>query len=330
MNRKWRPSLWLVLGGALAGTLGLSLAGLVTLRYLGAEIGFRPAAALVAIGIGFATLALGVLLVRLLLRPVSELSKRAEAVRTGLAEGAEPLEHYGTQELHRLGQSVLDMAQTLQRREASIRTFADHVTHELKTPVSAVRAAAELLNDNPELNSEDRILVGQIQGAAEQMQDQLNALHRITAAREPAYHGICRLNDVLTSVQSELPDLELTTSGGDIILPLAPHGIQIVLTHLLDNAARHGATRVTLDVAEAESSPIILITDDGPGISQGNQDHVFEPFFTSRRDTGGTGMGLPIVRNLLQAHGAGITLVATDNGACFKVSFSDGHHPAKP
>ncbi|GAB5438946.1 sensor histidine kinase [Falsiruegeria mediterranea] len=329
MSRKWRPSLWLVLGGALVGTLGLSLVGLVVLRYLGPEIGFRPAAVLLAIVIGLATLALGVLLVRLLLRPVSELSRRAEAVRMGQSKGADPLEHYGTQELHRLGQSVLDMAQALQRREASIRTFADHVTHELKTPVSAIRAAAELLEDSPELNPEDRQLVIQIQGAAQQMQDQLSALHRITAAREPAYHGSCRLNDILANLQVQHPDLDLTVRGGDIALPLSGQGLQIVLTHLLDNASQHRATRLTVEVTQERTTPTIRFADDGPGVSPGNQAHVFEPFFTSRRDTGGTGMGLPIVRNLLQAHGAEIALVPTDKGACFMVSFLDGHRTAK-
>lgn len=329
MSRKWRPPLWFVLGGALTGTLGMSLVGLVVLRYLGPEIGFRPAAVLLAIGIGLATLALGVLLVRLLLRPVSELSQRAEAVRLGQSKGADPLEHYGTQELHRLGQSVMDMAHALQRREASIRTFADHVTHELKTPVSAIHAAAELLEDNPELNTVDRQLVQQIQGAAQQMQDQLSALHRITAAREPAYHGKCRLSDILATIQAAHTELDLTISGGDVALPLNCEGLRIVLTHLLDNASQHGATQIMLEVAQAETFPSMRIADNGPGVSPGNQAHVFEPFFTSRRDSGGTGMGLPIVRNLLQAHGAEIALIPTDKGACFKVSFSDGLRTSK-
>ena len=65
MTRNWRPSLALVLGGGLAGTLALSFAGLVTLRYLGPVIGFRNAAILLALVITLATGALGWLLVRL-------------------------------------------------------------------------------------------------------------------------------------------------------------------------------------------------------------------------------------------------------------------------
>ncbi len=74
---KWRPALWMVLGGALLATLALSFAGLIALRYLGPEFGFRRAAVALALLIGAATLVLGVLLVRLLLRPVTTLSEQA-------------------------------------------------------------------------------------------------------------------------------------------------------------------------------------------------------------------------------------------------------------
>ena len=56
------------------------------------------------------------------------------------------------------------------------------------------------------------------------------------------------------------------------------------------------------------TGPWIRVSDDGPGISSGNKAQVFEPFFTTRRDSGGTGMGLAIVQTLLLAHGARITL----------------------
>ena len=143
LRHKWRPSLGFVLGGGLAGTIALSLLGLIALRYLGPEIGFRNAAGLLAIVIGCATGGVGYLMVRLLLRPITSLATYSGAIEQG--QRAEPPDHYGTQELSRLAGSVLSMADTLQRREASIRVFADHVTHELKTPVTAIRAAGELL-----------------------------------------------------------------------------------------------------------------------------------------------------------------------------------------
>lgn len=321
MTDKWRPSLWFVLAGALTGTLGLSLAGLVALRYLGPDIGFRPAAALLAAGIGLATLGLGVLLVRLLLGPMTELSRRAKAVSTGEADSTRPLQHYGTKELHRLGQSVLEMARTLQRREASVRSFADHVTHELKTPVSAIHAAVELLEDSPDLAPEDRQLLSQIQGAARQMQTQLDALNRVTRARAPMHHGRSRVLDLGPALHAAHLDVSLMIGETDVLLPLNAEGLMAVLTQLIDNSVQHGASRVDIKTTQEHGAVIVDVRDDGPGISPGNRDQVFDAFFTSRRDSGGTGMGLTIVRNLLHAHSARIELLPSDVGAWFRITF---------
>ena len=69
------------------------------------------------------------------------------------------------------------------------------------------------------------------------------------------------------------------------------------------------------------SADRLVVADDGPGISPGNRAHVFEPFFTTRRDSGGTGMGLTIAANLLAAHGCTIRLCETGPGAAFEIGF---------
>ncbi|MEX0317240.1 MAG: sensor histidine kinase [Ruegeria sp.] len=315
LRRKWRPSLGFVLGGGLAGTLALSLLGLVALRYLGPEIGFRRAALLLALLIGLATAFLGYLLVRLLLRPITALADYAAAVQRG--EVGRPPSHFGTQELSRLGAAVLDMTGTLQRREASIRGFADHVTHELKTPVTSIRAAGELLQDAPGLGAQDAALVGQMLGAADQMQAHLQALHRVTAARAPEHHGQVRLDDLVGTLRDDFPGLDLHIEGGRELIPLAESGLSIVLQHLLKNSQRHGATRVRLTAERGR----LIVQDNGPGISEGNRDRIFVPFFTTAREKGGTGMGLTIATNLLGAHGARIALVPSEEGARFEIVF---------
>jgi two-component system, OmpR family, sensor kinase len=284
IRAKWRPSLWLVLGGALAGTLGLSFAGLVVLRYLGPEIGFRLAAGLVGGAILVATLILWVLLLRLLLRPISALALRATDLRRNPRARPDPLPHYGTRELRDLGESVLEMAARLQDREATIRTFTDHVTHDLKTPVAAVQAAAEMLSEAA-LAPQDRLLVDQITGAATQMQRQLVALQKAAAAREPMYHGRSRLADLMPGLVADQPELSILLEGADQPLGLNAEGWRIVLGHLLANAATAGAKEVRLTATPGR----LVVSDDGSGVSEGNRAHVFEPFFTTGRESGGTG-----------------------------------------
>lgn len=310
LTYKWRPPLSLVLGGALAGVLALPLIGYVLLRYV--------SAALVGTLVIGATLVLGYLLWRLILRPVTALSQRAEAIKTGDASAREPLQHYGTPELVALGQSVMDMAKTLHSREAGIRNYTDHITHELKTPLTAIRGAAELLGDGGMHTDEDQKLIESIQNAGTRMEHLLDAARKMAAARAPAVRGDATLNAGLASLQNAFPEMEIVVSGGDISLPLPCETLEIILRHLIENAAEHEASHVTIT---GQTDLSFTITDNGTGISTGNQPHVFDPFFTTKRESGGTGMGLNICRNMVQAQGGEITLQDSERGAKFLISF---------
>lgn len=317
MRPGWRPSLAFVLAGGLAGTLALSFAGLVALRYLGPAIGFRNAEMILATLIALGTGGIGWLQWRLLLRPTLALEAYAEAQET--AASPDRPRHFGTRETYRTGQRVIAMAEALRDREATIRAHTDHVTHELKTPVSAIRAAVELLEDGGTLGAEDRALVAQIDGARAQIEAQLAALRRAAQAREVRYLGQSRLAEVVPGLAGDVADLAVEVAA-DVPVPLAAEGLRIVLGQLLRNAAEHGAGRVVLS-AGVEPCPWVEVADDGRGVSAGNAGRVFDPFFTTRRDQGGTGMGLSVVRNLLEAHRAGIVLVPSDRGARFRIEF---------
>ncbi|KFE33261.1 sensor histidine kinase [Thioclava atlantica] len=321
MSRRWRPSLAFVLGGALAGTLALSFTGLVALRYLGPAVGFRTAAVVLALAISAGTAGLGWLLLRLLLRPIQALEAYAQAREKGAP--ASPPAHFGTRETATTAVRVIAMAEALQDREATIRAFTDHVTHELKTPVAAIRAATELLEDGGGLGPDDARLLSQIDSARAQLEAQLAALRRAAQAREMRHLGHSRLADLITDLSADFPALDIATEGASLRLPLAAEGLRIALAQLLRNAADHGAKRVTLAASATEAGPVLEIADDGSGIAAGNAGRIFDPFFTTRRETGGTGMGLAIVRNLLNAHRAEI-LLCDGPATRFRITFDAG------
>lgn len=318
IDQKWRPSLLLVLGGVLGAVLAAPLVGLFALRALGPSLGFRSSALLIAALILLITLILGYLLWRLLLRPVTALADRAAQAKAGQPIPLDPLPHYGTQELHALGQSVLDMAATLLNREATIRSFTDHATHELKTPISAIRGAAEILESEAGRDPQDRRLVATILASAHQMEAQLLALRLVAAAREPTHHGVCTLQTLAPMLNAEFIGLTIKITGDTVPLPLSPQGMEVVLRQMLGNARAHGATEVVV-AATAGRNPSLTIADNGTGISAGNRAQIFTPFFTTRRESGGTGMGLSIVQSLLQAHGAQISLLPTEIGTIFRI-----------
>ncbi|MEM1428893.1 MAG: HAMP domain-containing sensor histidine kinase [Pseudomonadota bacterium] len=317
MRRKWRPPLALVLGGALAGTLAVSFAGLIAFRYLGQDIGFRNAAMLVALAIAVVTAILGLLLIRLLLRPVRALSHYASDARGGAGRNTPPPDHFGTRELGTMAEAVIAMAEAFRTREATIRSYSDHVTHELKSPVTAVAAAAELLQDRAQPGP-DRVLVDQIADAAHQMNAQLDALRQVARAREADYRGKTTLAGVLPGLHRRFDALEIDAAHAQAELPLSADGMRIVLDHLLANARAAGASRVDL---RADPAGRLVVADNGPGVPESEQGHIFEPLYTTRRETGGTGMGLAIVRNVLAAHGAFIALRPSTTGAAFEITF---------
>lgn len=304
VTRKWRPPLALVLGGTLAAVFFLPIIGIAYFRVAGGVLGWAETAWMIAWMAFFATFILGALLWRLVLRPVRALTQYAQK------EGAvDAPEHYGTPEFSQLGQAVLEMTSALRGREAVLRSYADHVTHELKSPLTGIQGAAELLG-NPTISDTDRTkLLSGITANTQRMEALLDGQRALARAQEAFPPGTCLLSEVLDGVQG----VEIIKDG---TIPLHQDVMDVVITHLLGNARAHGASVVTF---EHQGSGLI-VRDDGPGVSEGNRDRIFDPFFTTRRETGGTGMGLPIVRRMLQAQGAEITLL-DGPGAAFAIRF---------
>jgi signal transduction histidine kinase len=307
ITRKWRPSLALVLGCTIAVILCLPVAGIVAVRYLYPVLGYREAVLAVSICIVMIAAYVGWVLWRILLRPIRALANHADHIRTGQG-GDGALQHYGTSEMRALGAAMLDMGETLQSRETVLRTYADHVTHELKSPLTVIRGASELLALDG-LDAAERVrLLGRVDDAVVRMAALLDAQRDLARAQDVVAVGRCRLSNL------SLP--EGVTISGDAEVPLPVGVLEAVLGHLISNAFAHGATDVTVTADEKT----IRVADNGIGISQGNRQRIFDPYFTTRRDTGGTGMGLAIVRRLLGTQGARIALL-DEPSTVFEITF---------
>lgn len=307
---KWRPPLALVVGGTLAAVLALPLFGIIYLRLWGNILGWGEAAWLIGWLAVIATTVLGLLLWRLVLRPVYALTAYARAMKVG-QEAPAPV-HFGTPELSTLGASVIAMGDSLSSRAEGMKAYADHVAHELTSPLTAIRGASELLQAGT-TDQDAQELTKTIRDASMRMQALLDDLGHHARAANTAGPGICRLSTVAKGIAADLA-IEVAQDGD---IPLAHADLSTILTQMMRNAAEHGAQRVTLSASDTT----LHITDDGPGISAGNRDRIFDPFFTTRRESGGTGMGLSIVRSLVQARGGRITLLETGPGAQFLINF---------
>lgn len=255
----------------------------------------------------------GTLLVRTMLRPIRALRDQSRMVANGSHSELAPLDHYGVREIAELGEAVITMAGTLSRRSKEIGIYTNHVTHELKSPVTSIMGAAELLEDGHLSDAAQQSLIGTIRAQGERMDLLLHQLRDMTRSREAMRGEPGQLRDMLP----EISGLDISLAPPDAILPLSVAHGQTVLAHMAGNARHHGATRLDLDW----DGRTLRLSDDGVGFAGIALGRLAEPFFTTRREEGGTGLGLAIVVAILELYGARLTPVAAPGGAVFEIEF---------
>lgn len=257
------------------------------------------------------TVAIAIVFSRTITGPIDALIHRAREIGKGGRSAIVAPEQLGTREIATLSQGFLDLAEKLVDRTEYVSSFAAHVSHELKSPVTSIRGSAELLRDAEMTTDERRRFLDHIIADSDRLTALLDRLRDLARADIDAHTGSSTLAGALAARPVIL--------SGDINVPLAlgPEAAQAVFDQLLRNAKEHGATEIRVDARRQDQLMLIRVTDNGTGISPGNRDRVFEPFFTTRRETGGTGMGLQIVRSMLAAHGASIELADSVTGTAF-------------
>jgi len=279
---------------------------------------------LIAAGLTILALAalIGFIFQRAITRPIRELMKRTEAIGRGDRVALTPLAHHGTAEFAALSQGFLDTAQALQDRSDFIATFAAHVSHELKSPLTAIKGAAELLRDDldagtPGMDRADRRrFLDNIVSDTGRLTTIVQRLRELARAEGVPTAGATTLTATVADLRSGFATLKIQAEGAvSEPVRISPENARIVLSHLADNALRHGARSLAISAHREADRLRVSVRDDGPGISAANRGKVFESFFTTRRDSGGTGMGLSIVRAMLEAHGGSIVLGGSDGAA---------------
>lgn len=261
---------------------------------------------------------IGVFLWRFLTRPLSQLQDQARDIAAG--QPGQALPKYGAKELASLGQSLMDMGTSLRQKSDGLETYTKHATHELKSPVTSITGAAELLEDPDITPDRQAKLVATIKSDAARMDRLLMRMREMVRGQMLTDPDPVSLADVIPTLQSRFAGLTLQGNGDtEATLPLPRDAAQICLRHLLENAAEHGATSATLRF-DAETR-VLSIEDDGTGLSEANLSKATEPFFTTKRESGGTGMGLSICAEIIAQVGGTLSISNTDKGASVKLSF---------
>jgi two-component system sensor histidine kinase CreC len=294
-------------------------------QHLYEERGKFILAAIAVLGI---TMVIGFVFLRTIARPMHELVERIADIGHGNRDAFRPLSHYGTREFALLSGSFLDMAERLSDRSDYISTFAAHLTHELKSPLTSIKGASELLLDSIEqpegglTDIERKMFLTNILGDTERLEVMAHRLRDLARAQNSQRGGSVTFEPLIDGLRSRFTKLSIKTDGSlDQTIGMSAENALIVLSHLVDNAIRHHATEVNLRTSEVAGAITMTVCNNGDVISEQNRDRVFDAFFTTRRDSGGTGMGLAIVQSTLRASGGSIRLLRPDSGVAFEVQF---------
>ena len=244
--------------------------------------------------------------VRLVTRPLSVLASAAEDLGRNIDRP--PLPEHGANELVRASRALNVMQDRLKRYvDTRVKVLAA-MSHDLKTPITRMRLRAEMLDD-PHIKAKFVKDLDELQQMVGSTLDYMRGLAEGGEAMQPI--------DVSALISSLKEDAEeaghTVTLSGDARTPVMgrAQALKRCLQNLIDNALAYGR-RADITLREEGGALNIAITDDGPGIPEGDIERVFEPFYrvegSRNRNTGGSGLGLSIARNIAQAHGGSVRL----------------------
>jgi signal transduction histidine kinase len=319
---QYRPREFLLRGGADAGRIGVGLR-LPDDKWLNTALDMPPVWPWHSVNFFFAFLMMTVTAagltwwaVRRLIAPVATLAAAAEAL--GRDVEAPPLPETGPIEVAIAARAFNTMAERI-RRFVQDRTFMlTAMGHDLRTPITRLKLRAEFLEDD-ELRAKMLADLDEL----EAMVASTLAFGRDVAANEPV--TAVDLPELARTVLDEAADAhpdcteKLNYTGPDH-LPVRVRSLAMkrALTNLVHNALAYGGNAQVRLAPPVAGQLTLVVEDDGPGIPPAEIDRVFQPFHrveTSRnRETGGSGLGLPIARNILRAHGGDVTLANRDGG----------------
>jgi len=292
-----------------------------------------------AISLGIIAFILAGIFTVLITQPIRQID---QAIRDlGNAAFNVPIQIKGPDDLVYLGERLDWLRLRLLELEAEKNRFLRHVSHELKTPLAAIREGSQLMIDEiaGKINPEQRNIVEILHKNSLQLQHLIENLLDFSAAHFKTLHlqySLENLNDLIEQGLNE-HSLAIKTKNLNIHKQLAHISIMgdrekllSIIDNLLSNAIKFSPQQglISLRLYESEKNIIFEVEDDGIGISEHDKPKIFEAFYQGQnRSQGaikGSGLGLSIVKEYVEAHQGTISLMNNQNGkTCFRIILSN-------
>jgi two-component system sensor histidine kinase GlrK len=285
-------------------------------------------------------LSIALLLTRYIARPIAAIDNAIRQL--GGADFSRPIAVKGPEDLRYLGRRLDWLRRRLEEFETQKSRFLRHVSHELKTPLTALREGAELLNDQvagPLVPAQKQVVSimrdnsVKLQRLIEELLDYQRALHA-AASLEVKPVVLDQLVAEATrahELAAQSKGLRLVIDSQSAMVEADPEKLRSIIDNLLSNAVKFtppgGNITVKARVGSGKDAgeAVIEVLDSGPGIPPEERESIFNLFFRGRGkgESGrikGSGLGLAIARELTEAHGGQIAVVPDGTGGHFRVT----------
>lgn len=273
------------------------------------------------------------------LAPVEAIRRRVSTIDGTHALAARVPVPAGGDEVARLAQTMNSMLTRLQAGAEAQQRFVGDASHELRSPLATIRAAHEIQALHPKVTDWPSVSA-EVLAELDRVDRLVVDLLLLARSDEHGLNLQVREVDLDDLVRSEAARLqragvpEVVISAPPVRVLGDPHHLARALRNLADNAGRHARRRAELRLSETPTTALIEVIDDGPGVPAAERERIFERFVrldqSRARDSGGTGLGLPIARQIARAHGGDLVVGDHDGGALFTLSIPRVRPDSRP
>jgi signal transduction histidine kinase len=256
------------------------------------------------------------------LRPVAEMSREAGRISALALDRRLPVPG-ARDEIYDLALTLNEMLDRLEAASTRRRRFVADASHELKSPLAAMRTVVDVAGADGTLDEQS---LGDLRRELERMTvlvgDLLSLAAHDESPRRAGGEDIAfdlLVNEAVRAV-GRAPGVTVAVSDATGALPVRgdPERVAALVRNLVDNAVRHAASRVWVETAREADWAVVRVSDDGPGVPAGEGERIFERFVrldeSRSRAAGGTGLGLAVARAVAREHGGEVVLAAPRHG----------------
>ncbi len=257
------------------------------------------------VGTSLVLLTVAILFLRNQIKPILRLSEAAES----FGKGRPPPDDFrprGAREVRQAANAFIEMRDRIERHVEQRPIMLAGVSHDLRTVLTRFKLQLAMFEETPELDA--------MRADVDEMQAMLEDY--LAFAKGDSGEEIVRadIGEILSEVKSQAhgaTEVTIEVKDALLVVPLKRHAFKRAVANLVNNAARF-AEHVSVSATRHDGSLWVEIEDDGPGIPEAEREHVFRPFYrldhARNQDSGSTGLGLAIARDIARIHGGDIAL----------------------